>query len=245
MVEGVGVVGRGLTARGPAGSVFENIDLRVHPGELAVVAGASGTGRTCMLLALSGRLQLVAGLLKVAGLRLPRRARTARKLITPARLRPGADLEPEHEVRQVVRERRWISGVRQDAVVDAFELVGLDPRPSVLVGEMHPADRLLLSVALAAATRSGGLVVDDVDAGLQPRHLERAWAALRAVARTGTTVLASATEPPQDCDAVVDLPHPQEPEVAPQPVDDPDAPTVEFAPQTRPIQLPESGEDAG
>lgn len=239
MSEGVGISGRGLTARGPAGSVFENIDLLVHPGELAVVTGASGTGRTCMLLALSGRLRLVAGTLKVAGLTLPRRAGTARKLLVPARLRPGVDLEPQHRVKQVVREREMISGAPRGAVVRGFDLVGIDPRPSVLVGDLHPVDQLLLAVALAAASEPAGIVVDDVDHGLPQQHVARAWSALRAVARTGTTVLASALDPPDECDAVVELPHPREPEL-PWQRDDPDAPTVEFAPLTRPVHLPEA-----
>ena len=242
MSEGVGISGRGLTARGPAGSVFENIDLLVYPGELAVVTGASGTGRTCMLLALSGRLRLIAGQLKVAGLPLPRRAGTARKLLVPARLRPGVELEPQHRVKQVVREREMISGVRRDSLAGGFELVGIDPRPSVLVGEMHPVEQLLLAVALAAATGPAGIVVDDVDHGLPQQHAARAWSALRAVARTGTTVLASALDPPDECDAVIELPHPREPELPWQPTrDDPDAPTVEFAPLTRPVHLPEAG----
>lgn len=243
MDEGVSILGRGLTARGPAGSVFENIDLQVHPGELAVVTGASGSGRTCMLLALSGRLRLVAGLLKVAGLMLPRRARTARKLLVPARLRPGVEPEPQHLVGQVIRERQMISGVDREDIVDALDLVGVDPRPSVLVGEMHPADRLLLLVALAVATSAPGILVDDVGLGVPSRHVPRLWSALRAVTSTGITVLASATEPPDDCDAVIELPHPFEPEVPPQPVDDPDAPTVEFAPYTHPIELPEAGNE--
>lgn len=242
MSEGVGISGRGLTARGPAGSVFENIDLLVHPGELAVVTGASGTGRTCMLLALSGRLRLIAGQLKVAGLTLPRRAGTARRLLVPARLRPGVEPEPEHRVKQVIREREMISGARRESIVDAFGLVGIDPRPGVLVGELHPVDRLLLAVALAAATGPAGIVVDDVDVGLPQHHVARAWSALRAVARTGTTVLASAVDPPDECDAVIELPHPREPELPWQPTrDDPDAPTVEFHPVTRPIHLPREG----
>jgi ABC-type branched-subunit amino acid transport system ATPase component len=240
MSEGVGITGRGLTARGPSGSVFENIDLQIHPGELAVVTGASGTGRTCMLLALSGRLRLVAGTLKVAGLTLPRRAGTARKLLVAARLRPGVELEPQHRVRQVVREREMISGVRRESIARGFDLVGIDPRPSVLVGDLHPVDQLLLAVALAAAAEPAGIVVDDVDHGLPQQHVARAWSALRAVARTGTTVLASALDPPDECDAIVDLPHPREPEL-PWQRDDPDAPTVEFAPLTRAVHLPEAG----
>lgn len=202
-IEGVGILGRGLTATGPLGSVFENIDLRVEPGSLAIVSGASGSGRTSMLLALSGRLRLVAGHLKVSGLVLPYRARTVRKLVVPARFSPGFDLEPRHSVRQVVRERRAISKVSRESLDDAFALVGVESRPSALIGDLHPAERLLLAVALAAAERPAGMLVDDVDLGLPAASRQRAWSALREVAATGTTVLTSATEPPSGGDVTM------------------------------------------
>ena len=48
-VDGVSIVARGITATGPEGIVFENVDARVYPGELAVIVGEGGTGRTSLL----------------------------------------------------------------------------------------------------------------------------------------------------------------------------------------------------
>ena len=39
------------------------------------------------------------------GFTLPRKARKVRKLIRPARLRPGCELEPRHRVREALTER--------------------------------------------------------------------------------------------------------------------------------------------
>ena len=51
------------------------------------------------------------------------------------------------------------------------------------------------------------MVVDDVEEGLLPTGRNRVWAALRAVADTGTTVLATATEPASEADVLIRLPY--------------------------------------
>ncbi|TVT23945.1 ABC transporter ATP-binding protein, partial [Amycolatopsis rhizosphaerae] len=59
-VVGAAVTARGLGVRGPRGPVFENVDLEVPAGGFLVVHGPGGSGRTSLLLALSGRLRLTA-----------------------------------------------------------------------------------------------------------------------------------------------------------------------------------------
>ncbi|MCI2424011.1 ATP-binding cassette domain-containing protein [Saccharopolyspora sp. K220] len=205
-VDGVSILARGIAAEGPEGPVFANLDLRVEPGTLTVVAGSGGTGRTSLLLALSGRLPLITGHLDVSGHVLPAQAKAVRQLIRPARLRPGCELEEKHRVREAIIERRLISGVSDSAIADACTLVGLAPDRAALVGELHPADQLLLAVALTIAAAPAGILVDDVDVGLPVPSRARVWAALREVTRTGMTVLASATDPPSGDVDVIRLP---------------------------------------
>lgn len=205
-IDGVWIRARGITARGPEGNAFENVHLHVEPGALGVITGAAGTGRTSLLLALAGRMRVITGDLVVSGHVLPGESRAVRRLIRPARLRPGCELERSHRVSEAVTERRMISGVRAEHIADALALVGLAPYRRALVRELHPADRLLFEIALAAATAPAGLVVDDADAGLPPASRHRVWSALRGVAATGTTVLASATDPPSKEYEVCHLP---------------------------------------
>ncbi|MGP4019518.1 ATP-binding cassette domain-containing protein [Saccharopolyspora sp. 5N708] len=205
-VDGVSILARGIAAEGPEGTVFANLDLRVEPGTLTVVAGPGGTGRTSLLLALSGRLPLITGHLDVSGHVLPAQAKAVRQLIRPARLRPGCELEDKHRVREAITERRLISGVADAAIADAFTLVRIAPDRAALVGDLHPAERLLLAVALTIASVPAGILVDDVDVGLPVPSRARVWAALHEVARTGMTVLASATDPPSGDVEVIRLP---------------------------------------
>ncbi|MGI8309631.1 ATP-binding cassette domain-containing protein [Saccharopolyspora hattusasensis] len=205
-VDGVAILARGIAARGPEGIIFADLDLRVEPGALAVVAGPSGTGRTSLLLALSGRLPLITGHLDVSGHVLPAQAKAVRQLIRPARLRPGYELEAKHRVREAIVERRLISGVSERSIDAALDKVRIAPDRTALINELHPAERLLLAVALTVAAEPAGILVDDVDAGLPMSGRAQVWAGLREVARTGMTVLASATDPPSGDVDVIPLP---------------------------------------
>ena len=57
----------GLTRSGSLGPVFGPVDLRIPFGGLAVVQGFAGSGRTSLLLTLSGRMRPSSGKLRVLG----------------------------------------------------------------------------------------------------------------------------------------------------------------------------------
>ncbi len=208
----VGIVARRITARGPLGPAFQAVDLEAEPGSLVAVAGPGGSGRTSLLLALAGRLRLVAGQLTVGGYRLPVRSAAVRRLVAVARARPAIDLDQRLLVRELIVERRLIAwrSASAESIAAALGLLGIDPPGDALVCDLHPAEQTLLACALAVATDPGAVVVDDVDEGLEPGDVPWVWRALRAVAGTGCTVVASTGAPPPDpvpADVVVRLPH--------------------------------------
>jgi ABC-2 type transport system ATP-binding protein len=206
-------VARSITGHGPLGPVFQAVDLEAAPGDLVAVTGPGGSGRTSLLLAIAGRFPVVAGQLLVGGHRLPRESSAVRKLVAVARARPPIDLDERLLVREVVAERRLLGRRRslsEESLVAALSVVGIDPPRDALIGELHPAEQTLLACALAIAENPPAVVVDDVDEGLEPGDRPWVWRALRTVAGTGRTVVASACAPPSDpvsADLVVRLPH--------------------------------------
>jgi ABC-2 type transport system ATP-binding protein len=208
----VGIVASRITARGPLGPAFQAVDLEAEPGSLVAVTGPGGSGRSSLLLALAGRLRLVAGQLTVGGFRLPMRSATVQRLVAIARVRPAIDLERRLRVQELMLERRLISpsSTNSRSVAGAFGLLRIDPPREALLMDLHPAEQVLLACALAVATEPGAIVIDDVDQGLEPGDVPWVWRALRAVAGTGCTVVASAGAPPPEpvpADVVVRLPH--------------------------------------
>jgi ABC-2 type transport system ATP-binding protein len=199
---GIGIVARSITGHGPLGATFQSVDLEAAPGDLIAVTGPGGSGRTSLLLALAGRFPLVAGELLVGGHPLPAEAAAVRRLVAVARARPSIDLDERLRVHELATERGLLGRRRRaataDAVTAALGLVGIDPPRDAPIGELHPAERALLACALAVAENPAAVIVDDVDHGLEPGDRPWVWRALRAIAGSGRTVVASAGEPPTD-----------------------------------------------
>ncbi|MCC3312595.1 ATP-binding cassette domain-containing protein [Nocardia africana] len=219
---GVEIIARGITARGARGCAFAGVSVDVAAGQLGVVAGPSGSGRTSLLLALAGRMRLVAGSVAVGGCRLPADAARVRQLVAVARAEPAVGLDDELRVGDIVTERTMIGGPRigRAAVHDALTMLGVDAPATATVADLPPREQTLLAVALAAAEQPAAIVVDDVDRGCDDTDAERIWEALRILTGLGCTVVATTTIPPPSLDdsvAVIDLPHPTQRDQIPLP----------------------------
>lgn len=198
LFEPVGVSARGITVRGAQGCAFANVSLDVAGGQLALVAGTSGSGRTSLLLALAGRMRLVAGLIAVGDHRLPGDERAVQRTVAVAQAGPAVELDGDLRVADLVRERCWIGGRHASAaaVGNLFDLLGIDPPAEQMVGSLAPGVRTLLAVALAASERPSAVIVDDTDDGCELQERRRVWEALQRLADEDLTVIAGCIEPP-------------------------------------------------
>ncbi|WP_409464343.1 ATP-binding cassette domain-containing protein [Amycolatopsis sp. GA6-003] len=202
MQSGVQVTARGLGVRGPQGPVFENVDLDVPAGAILVVHGAAGTGRTCLLLALAGRMRLNSGAVRVGAHLLPDDHREVRRTVAVASAGPALELEPRLRVDELIAERTWLApGVTTAAVRDALDVVGLDVPGKATAEELGTAKAVRLALALSLAERPGAIVLDDLDRECTPDQRREVWAAAGRVAASGVTLLASSVGPaPADLD---------------------------------------------
>ncbi|MFE1456278.1 ATP-binding cassette domain-containing protein [Streptomyces sp. NPDC058735] len=218
---GVRIAAEGLGIKGPRGWAVRGISVDAGPGSLVAVEGPSGSGRTCLLLALTGRMKVTEGTATVGAARLPKHLSAVRRISDLAHVPGVTDLDPALTVGEHLRERALLqrrfgdslrgllrpraeraaaSGQRVD---EALAAAGLDLRtlpkgPRTAVRDLERLEALRLSVALALIGRPRLLGVDDTD--LNPSDGERAeaWALLRSLAEAGTTVLAVCSEAPQD-----------------------------------------------
>ncbi len=102
---GAAVTATGYGLQGPRGWVFRDVGLAARPGSLIAVEGPSGSGRTCLLLALTGRMATTAGTAAVAGLPLPKKKAAVRAATALAHVPGVTDLEPALTVAEHLRER--------------------------------------------------------------------------------------------------------------------------------------------
>ncbi|TXS29318.1 ATP-binding cassette domain-containing protein [Streptomyces sp. ms191] len=217
---GAAVVADGFGLKGPRGWVFREVGLRAEPGSLVAIEGPSGSGRTCLLLALTGRMKAHEGHAEVAGLRLPRRMAAVRRISALGPVPGVSDLDPaltvdEHLRERALLQRRYDGSVRalvrrpaeraaatRARIDEALAAAGLDrdalPKAGrTSVRDLERLEALRLSVALALIGRPRVLALDDTDLKLSDADRAEAWALLRSVADAGTTVLAVCSEAPE------------------------------------------------
>ncbi|GAA1885728.1 ATP-binding cassette domain-containing protein [Streptantibioticus ferralitis] len=218
---GAAVSADGFGLKGPRGWVFRNVAFDAPPGSLIAVEGPSGSGRTCLLLALTGRMRGTEGHAEVAGHRLPKGLSAVRRISGLGPVDGVAELDPaltvaEHlrerallqrrfdgSLRALLRPRRERAAESRARTEQALATAGLDldtlsKGPRTYVRDLERLEALRLGTALALIGRPRLLAVDDADHKLSAEDRTAAWHTLRAVADAGTTVVAVCTEAPED-----------------------------------------------
>ncbi|MGW1803950.1 ATP-binding cassette domain-containing protein [Streptomyces sp. NPDC002078] len=221
-MDGVHVKAEGLGLKGPRGWAFRGVTFDAEPGSLIAIEGPSGSGRTCLLLALTGRMKPTEGTATVGGFRLPRHLARLRRVSAVANVAGVTDLEPALTVGEHLRERALLQSRFGDALrellrprtqrvhearlrVDAaLAAAGLDlealPKGSrTAVRDLERPQELRLSIALALLGRPGLLGVDDLDTKLSDAERRELWELLRSLTRAGTTVAVVCRTAPGDC----------------------------------------------
>nr|WSX52309.1 ATP-binding cassette domain-containing protein [Streptomyces sp. NBC_00974] len=207
--------------KGPRGWVFRGVGIDAEPGSLIAVEGPSGSGRTCLLLALTGRMKSTEGHAEVARHRLPKRMAAVRRiaalgpvpgvndldqaLTVAEQLREGALLQRRYEgpVRALLRpraERRTSTAARIDSALAAagLDLATLPKGPRTSVRDLERLEAVRLSVAVALLGSPRLLALDDLDLKLSDAERVEAWDLLRSLTARGTTVLAVCSQAPAD-----------------------------------------------
>lgn len=218
---GAAVKAEDFGVKGPRGWVFRGVGIDAAPGSLIAVEGPSGSGRTCLLLALTGRMKPTEGHAEIGRHRLPKKMAAVRRiaalgpvpgvndldqaLTVAEQLREGALLQRRYDgpVRALLRpreERRVSTAARIDAALAAagLDVATLPKGPRTSVRDLERLESVRLSVAIALLGSPRLLAVDDLDLKLSGTERAEAWDLLRSLAARGTTVLAVCSEAPSD-----------------------------------------------
>ncbi|MFI6056980.1 ATP-binding cassette domain-containing protein [Streptomyces sp. NPDC051286] len=217
---GAAVTAKDFGLKGPRGWAFRSVRIDAGPGALVAIEGPSGSGRTCLLLALTGRMRPSEGRAEIGGLRLPRQMAAVRRISALGPVPGVSELDQaltvsEHLCERALLQRRFDGSLRAllrpraeraatarariDAALDA---AGLDPTTlpkaeRTSVRDLERLEALRLSVALALIGHPRLLAVDDTDLKLSDAERAEAWKMLRSVAAGGTTVIAVCSQAPE------------------------------------------------
>ncbi|MDQ0944129.1 ATP-binding cassette domain-containing protein [Streptomyces sp. V1I1] len=222
---GAAVTAEDLGLKGPRGWAFRSVSIKAEPGSLVAIEGPSGSGRTCLLLALTGRMRPTEGSAEVGGLPLPRKMAAVRRISALGPVPGVSELDPALTVAEHLRERAWLQrrfdgslrallrpraeriAAARSRIDTALEAAGLDvaalpKQERTSVRDLERLEALRLYVALALIGRPGLLAVDDTDLKLSDVDRAEAWQLLRSVAEAGTTVLAVCSQAPEGRTAI-------------------------------------------
>ncbi|MCY0917893.1 ATP-binding cassette domain-containing protein [Streptomyces sp. H27-G5] len=217
---GAAVKAEDFGLKGPRGWVFRGVGIDAAPGSLIALEGPSGSGRTCLLLALTGRMKPSEGRAEIGGHPLPKKMTAVRRiaalghvpgvndldeaLTVAEQLREGAMLQRRYEgpVRALFRPRSERRAAAANRIEEALAAAGLDPAtlpkgPRTSVRDLERLEAVRLSVAIALLGGPRLLALDDTDLKLSTAERAELWALLRSIADRGTTVLAVCNEAPE------------------------------------------------
>ena len=183
---------RDLTAAYGRMEVLHGVSLRVARGEMAVIIGANGAGKSTTLRAVAGLVGATRGAIRWEGRELVGRAahRTARDGI--ALVPEGRLIFPDQSVLHNLRLGAY--GRRDGGVVEDIERQ-LDRFPILRERRRQPAGTLsggeqqMLAIARSLMARPRLLLLDEPSLGLAPRLVDEVFAALARLREEGLTLL--------------------------------------------------------
>lgn len=130
---GAAVKAENFGLKGPRGWAFRGLGIDAAPGSLIAVEGPSGSGRTCLLLALTGRMKPTEGHAEVGHHRLPKRMTAVRRIAALGPVSGVNELDHALTVAEHLREgallqRRYEGPVR--ALLRPAASAARAPRPA-------------------------------------------------------------------------------------------------------------------
>jgi heme ABC exporter ATP-binding subunit CcmA len=173
--------------------VLAGVDLDVAPGEILLLQGANGAGKTSILRACAGLLPVVAGEATVLGEDLIAHPRAVRRRVGMLGHETSLydDLSVEENLKFAVRAAR----APRDRVVPALERLGLTGRlPSTPVSALSAGQRRRAAIAVLVARDPELWLLDEPHAGLDADHRDVLDDVVRDASRRGATVLIASHE---------------------------------------------------
>ncbi len=169
----------------------DGVDLDVAPGECVALLGPGGAGKTTTLRMLYGRTPATSGELEVLGLPVPRGLRSIKRRIGV--LPQHDDLDDAFSVLRNLTLHGSCFGLgARECRRRAAELLGflqLEDRRGARLRDLPPGVRRRLMIARALVHAPALLLLDEPTAGLALDARLAVWDRLRALGRSGTTVL--------------------------------------------------------
>jgi branched-chain amino acid transport system ATP-binding protein len=166
------------------------VSFAVAPGEILALVGANGAGKTTLLRALAGAHAPSGGRILFHGsdvTQLPAHKRNAAGIaLVPEGRKLFARMTVEENLllaRAAGRAGAWTL----DAVIAAFP--NLEKRRHARAGTLSGGEQQATAIGRALMTNPDLLLLDEVSLGLSPLAVDRVYASLATLLKSGTTII--------------------------------------------------------
>lgn len=175
--------------------VLHDVSLEVARGEVVVLIGANGVGKSTLLRTVSGVIGTSAGTIIWKGSRLPKNpAAHETTRLGIGHVPEGRAIFPDLTVSENldmgtfgVGRRGGEQGINRDEILDLFPI--LATRASQRAGTLSGGEQQMLAIGRALLGRPELLMLDEPSLGLAPVITQQVFATLRQIAATGVSVL--------------------------------------------------------
>ncbi len=173
--------------------VLAGVDLDVARGDVVLVRGSNGAGKTSLLRACAGLLRVVGGEAEVLGADLVADQRAVRRRV--GMIGHNSGLYDEMTALDNVRFGLRAAGARAAAAEPAMERLGLTGRlASTRVGSLSAGQRRRVALAILLARHPELWLLDEPHAGLDADYRDLLDEVIASAAASGTTILLASHE---------------------------------------------------
>jgi branched-chain amino acid transport system ATP-binding protein len=174
---------------GPLQAV-RGVTFDVQPGELVVLLGANGAGKSSLLKALVGLEPIAAGSASLAGTPLDHLPLHKRSGIGLGYLPEGRGVFPNMTVEENILTGLHRGGDRGKVLAGAYELFPrLAERRKQVAGSLSGGEQQMLSLSRALAGEPKLLLLDELSLGLAPKIVSQLFAKVAELRDGGMSIL--------------------------------------------------------
>ncbi len=192
-------VSKAFSRKGESIQVLENFSMEVEVGSLVAVQGASGCGKTTLLLAAAGLLCPDSGTVEVMDVPLYSLGGEERALFRNKHIGvvfQQFHLMPYLSAKENILLPAMVAGQKADgAVLELMEEFGLESRGDHKPAELSTGERQRTALARALLMKPSILLADEPTANLDRANAEIVLGALSRFARDGHAVLMVSHDP--------------------------------------------------
>jgi ABC-2 type transport system ATP-binding protein len=167
--------------------VLRGLTLHARPGEITMLVGANGAGKSTTMKVLAGLITANAGTAFIAGHDIVDRKREAQRALSYLPQNP--DFHPRLSCRQVLNFYARLRGIDRARDAEMLELLGLTSVTHERAGALSGGMRQRLGIALLLLPDAPVLLLDEPGLSLDPGWRNRLQEILNAEAARGKTIL--------------------------------------------------------